>query len=359
MSIRETRAVVRQELLDGEPTYVLENGLVQVVVSPAHGAAILQLVHLPSGVQLLWRAPEALRGPGQNLPAEYDQSTSFFDFYPGGGQLVLPNGGPSVRYNGVELGFHGEACKIAWTATASETSEGAAVHCKTSLRRAPLEVELSYSLAQSASSICMETRVRNLSNAAVDCMWGFHPAYGEPFLGTRARLHVRAGVVESHPEQFAHRQLLEPGFTGQWPVGPDGLQLDYLFPGDGPTADLMYLRCRQGWYVLHNEDSGLAATMTWDAALFPFVWLWQECHDEAGYPWFGRYHIVGVEPFTSYPSSGLLEALKRDTALQIAPNASISTTMRLGATVFSPEAGVVAGVSDKGVVNITEGEERG
>jgi galactose mutarotase-like enzyme len=352
------RPVAHEELRDGERLLVLENEELRAVITPGLGAAILELVHRRTGTQLLWRAPGALRHPGKDLPAEYDSSTSFFDFYPGGCQVVLPNGGPSVRHNGVELGFHGEACKLAWSWKLTETPTCSTVSCKTSLRRAPLDVSLSYSLAESACCLRIDATVRNLSAAPVDCMWGFHPAYGEPFLGTRTRLHIAAGGVEAHPEHFAQRQHVPPGFQGRWPTGPDACRLDYLFDGHGESADLLYLRCSDGWYVLHNEETGLAATMKWDTNVFPFVWLWQECQDKAGYPWFGRYHIVGVEPFTSYPSSGLAEALKRGTALHLAPKSTLSTVLQLGATRFSNRRGLaVVGVQEDGSVSFEKGEE--
>ena len=234
------------------------------------------------------------------------------------------------------------------------------VACETSLRRAPLNVSLSYCLAESASCLRIEMTVRNVSDSSVDVMWGLHPAYGEPFLGPRTRLHIRARDLESHPEQFANHQNVLPGFQGQWPIGPDGRRLDYLFDGHGATADLIYLKQTDGWYVLHNEETGVAATMKWDTRVFPFVWLWQECRDVAGYPWFGRYHIVGVEPFTSYPALGIAEALARGNALQLAPRSEVSTVMSLGATQLPACRNLLAtGVSDEGSVNFEEGEENG
>jgi galactose mutarotase-like enzyme len=358
VSLEAHRPTVHEELLGDEKVLVLENEELRVVVSPDHGAGILDLVHRPTGVPLLWKAPGGLRAPGRDLLAECDASTTFFDYYPGGCQVVLPNGGPSVRHNGVELGFHGEACKVAWNWSTVANSEMAAVACETSLRRAPLDVSISYELAESASSLTIAMTVRNVSDAPVDCMWGLHPAYSEPFLGNRTRLHIGAKDVEGHPEQFANRQNLLPGFQSRWPIGPDGLRLDYLFNGDGATADLMYLKQTDGWYVLHNEESGLAATMKWDSDLFPFVWLWQECRDKAGYPWFGRYHIVGVEPFTSYPSMGIAEALQRGNALQLPPRGAISTVLRIGAVQFPVRQQTVAGVNDDGSVTFEEGEER-
>ena len=360
MSDDPGRVLVREETLEEEKVVVLENDVIRVVVAPLLGAGILEMVHRPSGTQLLWRPPGGARRPGRDLPAEYDTSTSFFDYYPGGCQIILPNGGPSVRHNGVELGFHGEACKVAWQWRTESRPSMAAVVCSTSLRRAPLEVSLCYSLTEGSSCVRIGATVRNLSAAPVECMWGFHPAYGEPFLGPRTRLHAPAGTVEAHPERFANRQHVAPGFKGRWPAGPAGQRLDYLFDGHGQSADLMYLRCSEGWYVLHNEGSGLAATMKWDADVFPFLWFWQECCDEAGYPWFGRYHIVGVEPFTSYPSSGLDEALRRGTALRLPPNEALSATLSIGATSFSAGRDlVVAGVDDAGSVNVQKGEESG
>lgn len=274
--------------------------------------------------------------------------------------MILPNGGPSVRHGGVELGFHGEACKIAWNYQIVERNGEVTVICETSLRRSPLDAKLSFTLTHHASSVRIDAAVRNVSDQQVDLMWGFHPAYGESLTGPQTRLHIRAEDVEAHPEQFASKQILNPGFLGQWPIGPDGSRLDYLFDGNGATADLMYLKRIEGWYVIHNELTGLAATMKWDNQVFPYVWLWQECRDHSGYPWFGRYHIVGVEPFTSYPSMGLEEAIRRGTAVQLAPRATISTSLHIGATQFVAQRNsVVAGVGDGGLVEFKSGVEDG
>lgn len=351
---------VREEMLDNESVVVLENGSLRAAISPARGAGILDLTHMPSGEHILWRAPGGLREPGKSLPAEFDSSTSFFDYYPGGCQIILPNGGPSSRHNGVELGFHGEACKIAWFSKIDQTDEAATITCTTSLRRVPIDAVVCYTLPSNASSLRIQTMIRNTSDAPVTIMWGLHPAYGEPLLGPRTRLHIRAGEIEAHPVTFAHRQNVPPGFMGRWPKGPGGLRLDYVFDGLGLTADLVYLKQTGGWYVLHNEETGLAATLTWDAKLFPFVWLWQECRDESGYPWFGRYHIVGVEPFTSFPSLGLTEAMKRGTALNLNAREVIATEFRLGATQLPSRYDLtIVGVDKNGSVNFKEGDKYG
>jgi hypothetical protein len=49
----------------------------------------------------------------------------------------------------------------------------------------------------------------------------------------------------------------------------------------------------------------------------PYLWFWQEFGATQGYPWYGRHYNIGLEPFSSYPTSGLAEAVRNGTALTI------------------------------------------
>jgi hypothetical protein len=57
----------------------------------------------------------------------------------------------------------------------------------------------------------------------------------------------------------------------------------------------------------------------WDATVMPYLWFWQEFGGTIGYPWYGRHYNVGLEPFTSYPTNGLAEAVANGTALELPP----------------------------------------
>jgi hypothetical protein len=50
-----------------------------------------------------------------------------------------------------------------------------------------------------------------------------------------------------------------------------------------------------------NERLGLAVRMRWSGDPWPAAWLWLEVHATAGYPWFGRAHVVAIEPASTIP----------------------------------------------------------
>jgi hypothetical protein len=66
----------------------------------------------------------------------------------------------------------------------------------------------------------------------------------------------------------------------------------------------------------------------------PYLWFWQEFGGTVGYPWYGRHWNIGLEPFSSYPTNGLAEAVTNGTALELAPREQ---------RTFSLSAHVVAG----------------
>ena len=63
------------------------------------------------------------------------------------------------------------------------------------------------------------------------------------------------------------------------------------------------------------------------------MWLWQVCRGSEGYPWYGRTYNMALEPWTSFPSSGIAEAIKSGTALHLDPAQRIA--MRLRAIVYT------------------------
>lgn len=327
MSSTETtaRAAVSAVTAGELEAFELRNELIAATVTPARGADLLALTDVTRDVQVLWRSPQWGRDRGD--------AADFFDAYPGGMQEVFPNGGPAVSYEGAELGFHGEACKVRWNAEASVGDDGQAVlACRTRLARLPFTLEKSFSLAPGARSLRIDASIRNEGRRDLQVMWGFHPAFGAPLAGSATRLHCAAFAPgESRPL-----------------AGPDerGAEIWYL---DGHGDD--------GWYALEAEQDDVIATMRFDGARFPWLWVWQERHDDAGHPWFGEHHVVAVEPWTSMPANGLTEALENGTALPVRAGERIATTLRIGVAARDGRRGTIAGVAEDGQLRFTE-EER-
>lgn len=342
---------VRETAVDGLRAFALANDRVEALVCVDRGADVLELRSRASGAQVLWRSPRGERSPARRPFAEHGSAATFFDHYPGGMQEIFPNGGPSCVYEGAELGFHGEACKVPWSADPERAEDGGALlRCETRLARLPFALCKTFALAPGAAALRVEASIENLGRRDLRYMWGFHPAFGAPLLGGRTRLHCAARTLEVHPEAFGARQTLPPGEHRAWPGDP-GEALDLLRGPESRSADLWYLNgYDDGWFVIENEDSGLAATMRWDARVFPYLWLWQECHDDAGYPWFGAEHVVGVEPWTSRPASGLSTAIENRTAPLLRAGETRTTALAIGVAERGERRGRPAGVSPDGDV---------
>jgi hypothetical protein len=51
----------------------------------------------------------------------------------------------------------------------------------------------------------------------------------------------------------------------------------------------------------------------------PYLWFWQEFGASRVLPWYGSLYVVGLEPFSSYPTGGMSEAVANGTALRVEP----------------------------------------
>jgi hypothetical protein len=46
------------------------------------------------------------------------------------------------------------------------------------------------------------------------------------------------------------------------------------------------------------------------------------------YPWYGRNYNVGLEPFSSYPTNGIEEAIENGSALSVGPSETLRFSLR-------------------------------
>lgn len=276
----------------------------QAVVNPGQGGDIVSLRHIPTGQEVLWRHPQWT----DRLPAAHGSDPSaegFYDGYPGGIQELFPNAGPACVVDDAPLPFHGEACRLPWMV---EHADGSAVVMSAALKRYPFALRrtVSVDVHEPVLRICSE--IHNLSSRRLPFHWGLHPTFGPSVTAEPAVLEGAFERLKAHPETFGGAQTREPG--AEFATG-GRLALN---AGDARSADLFYARCDRGRVTIASSaEQGLAVTMTWPVEIFPELWIWQECRDRAGYPWFGIHHVVGIEPHTSSPAHGLKAERDRET----------------------------------------------
>ncbi len=342
----------------GLRTVILENDWLRVVILADRGSDIIEFRYKPYDVDFLLRRPRGIRTPQDgNLDPLSD--TAFLDYFSGGWNEILPNGGAPSRYKGAALGQHGEISLIPWRCAITEDNpERVAVTLSVRPYRIPFALEKTLVLENGKAALFIEERLTNEAGEPLHCMWGQHIAFGNPFLRQGAVIHVPAkrllvhDVMEGYePRRFA------PGSDSEWPhaQGANGGTLNAgLVPayGEAQAQEMAYLTdLTDGWYAITNPVHNVGFGLRFDKDLYRYLWYWQQLGDVAqGYPWWQRLHTMALEPWTSYPTNGLAEAVENGTALLLQPDQTVET--RLCAVAFS-SISRVSNVSETGEV---EGE---
>jgi len=334
---------------------ILENDHLRVVIALDRGAEIVEFRSKADDTDPLLRLPGGLRDPRATVPSIGASGGSFLDFYAGGWQEILPNGGPAVTHRGAEYGQHGEISLVPWTIDVlHDDPQQVSVRCRVRGLRTPFLLERTMTIRAGQAALFLDERLTNESGDDLDLMWGHHVAFGRPFLDAGARIwtSARAIVAEGPMAGFEPRRV-RPGHTGTWPIAtaPDGSAIDLSVVPDSASAvgrEMSYLSDFDGdaWYAIASPAHGFA--MRWDADMFKYLWLWQELTPADGYPWWKRVYTVALEPWTSFPTLGLPEAVRRGTQLVLPAGASTETS--LVAVSFAP-AGDVIGVDADGTVS--------
>ena len=341
--------------LRGMRAAVLENELLRVVVLLDRGAEIVEFRYKPSDIDPLARWGE-LRNPAYDRPSITSSSGTFLDYYVGGRQESLPNGGPPVVHKSAEYGQHGEVCLVPWTSEVVEdTPERVSLRCTVRALRTPLLLERTMTLERGRAVLTLDERLTNEASESLDVMWGHHIAFGLPFLAEGATITTSAQrvVVEGEMDGFTPCRA-QVDQNGSWPhvIGANGAPLDPSVVPPRETAsgrEMAYLSDFDGaaWYAITNATTQLGIAVRWNSTVFRYLWLWQELGSERGYPWWGRAYAVALEPWTSMPTAGLAEAVARGTQLVLQPGQIVST--QLTATAFH-NIPAISGVDVDGTV---------
>jgi hypothetical protein len=341
--------------VDGMRTVILENELLRVVVVADKGTDITEFRYKPRDLDYLLFTPNGLRNPAKGVLSSPTDGP-FLDYYSGGWNDILPNGGPASTYKGAEFGQHGEVSLIPWEyAIQEDTEEEVAVKFWVRPYRTPFFVEKVMRMQKGQAILTIEERVTNEAGEDMHLMWGQHIALGRPFLDAGAVIDVPAKRLLVNPPMPNYEpRLYTPGAEFPWPkaTGPDGLPVDASqIPAFGSklAQEMAYiLELTDGWYAVTNQQEGLGFGVRFDHELYRYIWYWQQLGNAGGgYPWWSRLHTVALEPWTGYPTGGLAEAIANNTAVLLTPGQTIKTTLRAIAYTGS---GHVSSISPEGIV---------
>lgn len=316
--------------ISGNRAVMMENQKLRLIFLADRGMDCIELLYKPEDIDFMWRSPVKLHKRSEYMSTTGDSLGNYLDHNSGGWQEILPNGGGQCFYKGACLGMHGEISNVPWEVqiVKDEAEEVALRACITTLR-SPFRLEKEISLKSGESCIAISERLVNLAEEPMDLMWGHHPTVGKPFLDGSCRIYTNGAVGFTMEEPDFETQRMKAGSRFKWPSAENGKDMSAVPAEGAKTADMVYITDfpRDAWYRVYNENRQLSYGMSWDGTQFPYMWMWLVCGGSYGYPWYGRTYNLALEPWTSYPSAGLENALKNGSALQLKAHEERSTQL--------------------------------
>jgi len=324
-------------------TITLQSDQMTVTLLPDKGCDVYSIVDRQSGVDVLFKSPWGIR-----LAPWVGQTSMerWIEAYPGGWQLLLPNGGDECMHEGSRFGYHGEAAMVRWEVVRRDALEAMLTATLTS---APLSVRRSFVVEGRVMRVT-ET-VMNTSPVPFECMWSHHPAFGAPFVDETTRMAIGCRTIVA--DDRAPGTLLDADRRYDWPLVKcsDGAMVDLSRIPAPKEARAMLAYCEdfvEPYFALTSQRLGLGVGFRWPLERFPKAWLWQEIHSESGWPWYRRAYVVAVEPASTIPGQGFKRALaKNQRGVCFAPGESIEAVVEV---VLFHDTREVVGIDEGGQV---------
>lgn len=308
----------------GMKTVFLENEKLRAGVLADKGTDVFEFNYKPKDMDFVWLTAGGVRNPTSYLSTSPDPLATFLDYYPGGWQEIFPSGGAPSSYLGAHFGQHGEVSNLPWDYEIVEDREDdVTVRFSVRTQKTPFHLEKKLRLLSGESVFRLDETLSNESEASLRAMWGHHIAFGRPFLKEGCRIRLPEGtIIIPHAEPInPEGRRVRSGENYTWPLakGESGQEVDLsVLPERGTLSEMLYLtNLSEGWYEVENPENGLGLRVEWDLDVMPYLWFWQEYGASHFYPWYGRHYNIGLEPFSSFPTNGLQEAVENDTALYI------------------------------------------
>jgi hypothetical protein len=317
------------------PALVIENEFLRLTILEGRGADVVECLYKPTDLDLAWLTQWGI--PHQSVPADYPPNVeSFLNGYPGGWQSIFPNGGAPCTYDGIEFAQHDEVALLAWDhEVLNDREDQVEVRFTVRTNKTPFKVSKTFLLRSNERSCVVTEEITNLSNEKQRAMWGFHISLGAPFLTEDSIIRLPNNVtVLPHQEPIADTgRRLDRVENFTWPTfhGKNGSAIDFShLPKRGTESEMLYLTgFNEPWYQVENPHKRLAMKVSWDLELMPYLWYWQEFGSSTSYPWFGKHYNIGLEPFSSFPTNGLAQAVENDTALTFAPGEKKASVIKV------------------------------
>jgi hypothetical protein len=337
---RNWGARITESAVHGLRLVTLENELIRLGVLAGKGTDIIEFNFKPHDLDFVWLTAGGVRDPNDFLSSNPDSIATFLDAYPGGWQEIFPAAGQPSNHLGARFGQHGEVCNPPWDVRIVEDTEDAvAVNFLVRTLKTPFLLEKTIRLVRGEPKISIAETVTNESDVELRAMWGHHITFGKPFLDPTCRIAVPDGVtVIPDPNDFTPTRRVKGDRRHTWPIAeaPDGSSSDLrALPEPGRAGEMSYLTdFSEGWFEVEHPGKQIAFRVDWDIETMPYLWFWQEFGQSPAAPWYGRHYNIGLEPSSSYPTTGIADSVENGSAMRLGPRETKSFWMT--ATVLAP-----------------------
>ncbi len=300
---------------DDVPGIGLETEELFVSVFPDAGGKVLDLVHKPTGVNLLWQNP---RVPLRRTHA----GAAFDDVWCGGWDELFPTDAP-CSVDGNAFHDHGDLWIGPWDwSVEREDSHSATLRLSRFSPSLPCLAEKWLTVASGTPALTCRYRLTNVGTQPIVFVFSLHVAHA---IGPGSVVHLPASLV-----------AIEPPYEGRPPVG----ERECSWPGSGEASDLSRLPGAEsgltellwtrdladGWCAVGHPASGVGLALAFDREVFPTLWLF------GVYGGWRGHHFLLTEPATSPPGS-LATSVEAGTALTLEAGEVLET--KVVATVYA------------------------
>ncbi len=316
----------RTGLMSGEVEIVqLENDLLKLSILAGRGADLVEIIYKPRNFNLAWQSNTGW--PVVKTPIDHPADTeSFLSGYPGGWQSVFPNGGAPSEFDGISFGQHDEVATLSWAyEVLVNDPDELSIKFVTDTRKLKFTYQKIFTLRKGLATVFLSEKITNLTKETVNTMWGNHISFGEPFIDEFSTIDIglEARVIPHDVPISSVGRRLKSNEEFTWPraIGEDGAGIDFSkIPPKKTKSEILYLHnLKDSTYSVNSPTVGLSVQVSWDKENLPYLWFWQEFGGANEYPWFGKHFNIGLEPFSSYPTNGLSEAVENGSALVFGP----------------------------------------
>ncbi len=302
MSIVETDLTV-----DGLPALALAGDRVRLTLIPEAGAKILDLVHVPTGENLLWRNPRVpLRRTYAGAP--------FDDVWCGGWDELFPTDA-ACEIGQNTFHDHGDLWFAPWEWwVEADDGETATVGLRAYAVSLPCLMERWLTVRRDSPEIHFRHRLTNLGTQPVQFFWNLHVAHAiDP--SSRIVLPVHeVHAVSGWAERFDGAQQLS------WPEH-SGIDLAAVLPPGAGLTEWLYTPDGEASEVeVFHPARGVGLRLAYDPSVFRTTWLWRVFGG-----WRGHYVLL-TEPSTG-PPGGLAASIADGIAATLAAGAVLETAV--------------------------------